>query len=216
MRWLLASLTGVSLLFSVLLVRVHRVLLAWRRRLLPPRLVLVLGGDLERERKAAQLCAGDTAVLKEVAGCPWKAEPSVWTSLPVLVSSAHGGAKDLFARVEAHRLTVDEEAYDTITNFTTSLEMCKVAEHVLVLTSDYHARRASAVASLVLGSHGVASTVCVLRHESSQPTESRLRCWRDCARALLWSLTGFHAGEAIGRLFHPERFYHLDARRKRS
>ena len=150
---------------------------------------------------------GAAALLRACAVAP---------SLPVVVSSAalRGAAPFVAAGVAAHRVTVDDSATDTVSNFTAAWPLLTAlgARHVLVLTSAGHAPRASAVAALTLGARGVGATVVPLR-SGGGAAESRLRLLRDAARALLWALTGVHGG-ALGRLAHPERFRHLDARRR--
>lgn len=151
---------------------------------------------------------GRAALLRACAVAP---------SLPVVVSSAalRGAAPFVAAGVATWRVTADDAATDTVSNFTTASPLLAAlhAQHVLVLTSAPHAPRAAAVAALALGACGVAATVVPLRCGGGG-AESRLRVLRDAARALLWALTGAHGG-ALGRLAHPERFWHLDARAKR-
>lgn len=137
------------------------------------------------------------------------------TSLPLLVSSAalRGVAPFVALGVSRSRVTADDTATDTVTNFSTSLPLLHTcgARHVLVLTSEPHAARAAAVAALTLGARGLGWTVVPLRCPGA--AESRLRLARDVARSALWALTGVHLG-SLGRMAHPERFRHLDARRR--
>ena len=183
---------------------------AHRRQRLPVTAILVLGGDLERERAAARLCGGRGDAR---SGC--------WSdaNVPLLVSSAHAGAEGLFLScgVAERRLLVDDSAFDTLSNYTTALKLLPPGSrtHVAVLTSGYHARRAAVLAALVLGSCGTACTVTAVQHAgpaSAGEDETARRRWRDALRGALWALTGVDAGEAVGRYVHPERFYHMDAR----
>jgi hypothetical protein len=184
---------------------------------LTTRLTLQTGvlSDLFRERTAAQLLGGAAAPdACLAAGC---SRGLAWTTLPVRVSSAHGGAAAVFlsAGVAATRLVVDESATDTVTNFTTSVAPLRRAGacHVAVLTSASHARRSAAVAVVALGACGIAASVVPLSEAgagSAPRPESAARVARDVLRAALWALTGVHGG-ALGRLLHPERFNHLDA-----
>jgi uncharacterized SAM-binding protein YcdF (DUF218 family) len=185
--------------------------------------------DLFRERTAAALLSGaapPSACLapprRRGRGATSSVPPRnvTWMTLPVLVSSAHGGARAAFlaAGVAPARLCVDERATDTVTNFTTAAPLLSArgARHVAVLTSASHARRASAVAALAFRAAGLGATVVALKDgtddadDAAVEEESLARCARDAARALLWALTGVHGG-ALGRWAHPERFYHIDA-----
>ena len=141
---------------------------------------------------------------------------AMWRSLPVLVSSPHAGAAAAFgaAGVAPPRLLVDDAATDTVTNFTTALPLLRRANasHVVVLTSAAHAHRAASLAALLLRPAGIAATLVPLRDvPGAPPAESAARVLRDIARALCWHATGC-TGASMGRLAHPERFWHLDAR----
>ncbi len=205
---------------------------AARRKRDAPTLILLLGGcalltsvcprgpgltllrsDLARERAAAQLVSGRQPPPAAHAALPW-------TSARVVLSSGASDARAFYAAgVASSRLLVDNSAVDTLTNVTTSLTHVRAAlcTHVVVATSAYHAPRAAAVAHLVLGARGVATTVVPLSHagEATQPRESALRVARDVVRAACWALTGMHGGEWACRLLHPERFRHLDAAKRR-
>ena len=76
-----------------------------------------------------------------------------------------------------------------------------------MLTSDYHARRAGALAAVILGGSGISFSLVALPSPAggNHPQEGLLRCARDVARCLVWLLTGLTGGE-VGRLLHPERF----------
>ncbi len=180
-----------------------------------------------RERTAAALLSGaapPAACLAPRSHAAASPPPRVaWTALPVLISSAHGGARAAFvaAGVAPRRLLVDERATDTVTNFTTAAALLtsRGARHVAVLTSASHARRAALVATVAFGASGLGATVIPLKDGADdvaadaavpQQQESLARCARDGARALAWALTGLHGG-AFGRVAHPERFYHIDA-----
>ena len=178
--------------------------------------------DEQRERLAAALLAGTATAEACVAGAPGSAARDAAlhacanaTSLPLIVSSAalRGVAPFVAAGIARSRVTADDSATDTVSNFSTALPLLRAlrARHVLVLTSEPHAARAAAVAALTLGSCGLGATIVPLA--SPGAAESRLRLARDVARAALWALCGVHCG-ALGRLAHPERFTHLDARRR--
>jgi uncharacterized SAM-binding protein YcdF (DUF218 family) len=62
--------------------------------------------------------------------------------------------------VPDQRLRLDGTATDTVTNFTTLAEdfVENKIQHIYLITSDYHIRRAKAIAAIVLGSQGVVVT----------------------------------------------------------
>ena len=202
---------------------------ASRQRHAPLDALLVLGGCSFREDLAAKLLAGSLKAADLLSADQAAAYGAALQSRPVLVSSAHGGARQRFLAtgVASFLLHVDETAVDTVTNFTTAYELYQTGKlgaesgglrHVGVLTSAAHAPRASLVAFLTFGSCGVATTVLSLPDDPANPAlvagETRLRRLRDGMRSLCWALTGLSGGQ-LGRLVHPERFHHLDAQRKR-
>ncbi|MDJ0536474.1 MAG: YdcF family protein [Xenococcaceae cyanobacterium MO_207.B15] len=147
-----------------------------RMQVTQPQLIFVLGGDHTREIFAAQFAQ--------------KAP-----NLPIWISS---GSKDekLFktfaqASVERKRLYIDRRANDTVANFTSLVKdfQKQKIRHLYLITSDYHMLRASAIATVVLGSRGIAFTSISV--PGTRPQESQLRVYRDTARALVWIVTGF-------------------------
>ena len=107
----------------------------------PPQLVLVLGGDVDRERVGARLARQ--------------------LDLPLLVS---GGSNPEYARwlmkeerLEPSRATLDYRARDTLGNFTSIVDELQSSgvRHVLLVTSEDHLPRSMAVGQLVAGSRGI-------------------------------------------------------------
>ncbi len=167
-RWLLAVLAAGGL------VALSRGL--WQPSLPPPQMILVLGGDVERERVAGELARRD--------------------GLPVLVSGGSNPeyAHWLFGRqgLDAGRVQLDYRATDTLSNFTSIVDELKRAKvrHVLLVTSSDHMQRAMLVGRLVAGSRGIGLTpVAVPCGERCHP-EAWRKIWGDGARAALWVLTG--------------------------
>jgi len=148
----------------------------WQPAPPPPQLILVLGGDVERERVAGELARRD--------------------GLPVLVS---GGSNPEYAAwqfgqqgLEQGRVQLDYRATDTLSNFTSVVDELRRARvrHVLLVTSSDHMNRALLVGRLVAGSRGITLTpVSVPCRELCQP-EGRRKVWGDGLRAGLWVLTG--------------------------
>ena len=110
----------------------------YRRALLdrsPPQLVLVLGGDVDRERMGARLARQ--------------------LDLPLLVS---GGSNREYAewmlseeRFNPDRVTLDYRARDTLSNFTSVVDELQAdgVRHVLLVTSEDHLPRSMAVGQVV-------------------------------------------------------------------
>jgi uncharacterized SAM-binding protein YcdF (DUF218 family) len=93
--------------------------------------------------------------------------------------------------VPDEKLRLDGTATDTVTNFTTLAEdfVEHKIRHIYLITSDYHLRRAKAIATIVLGSKGIVVTPLAVPSLGYKP-ESMIRVMRDCGRSLLWVLSG--------------------------
>ena len=148
----------------------------WQPPLPPPQMILVLGGDVERERVAAELAQRD--------------------GLPVLVSGGSNPeyAHWLFGRqgLDERRVQLDYRATDTLTNFTSIVDELRRAKvrHVLLVTSSDHMERALLVGRMVAGSRGIGLTpVAVSCGDRCEP-EGRRKVWGDGLRAALWVVTG--------------------------
>jgi uncharacterized SAM-binding protein YcdF (DUF218 family) len=140
-----------------------------------PQAILVLGGEPTREKAAAQLA-------------------SVYPDLEVWVSTGESPEKSeaIFraAQVDRHRLHLDDQATDTVTNFTTLIPSFqrRHIQHLYLVTSDFHMPRAQAIATFILGSQGIAFTPVAT--PSKKRPESWVRILRDSGRSLLWIVTG--------------------------
>ena len=148
----------------------------WQPPLPPPQLILVLGGDVDRERVAGALARRD--------------------GLPVLVS---GGSNPEYAAwqfgqqgLDAARVHLDYRATDTLTNFTSVVDELRRARvrHVLLVTSSDHMNRALLVGRLVAGSRGITLTPVAVPCGARCLPEGRRKVWGDGLRAALWVLTG--------------------------
>lgn len=141
-----------------------------------PQAILTLGGRAAREAFTA-----DFARLHP--------ELKIWVSSGLLPQNA----RPLFRRkgIADDRVNLDYRALDTVTNFTTlvkDLERQNI-HHIYLITSDYHMPRARAIATIVLGSHGITFTPIVV--PSTHPPEDPIRITRDVARSLIWLTTGY-------------------------
>lgn len=155
-----------------------------------PEAIIVLGGGTGREEAAAQLAKHDP-------------ELEVWVSSGDKPPQA-GYAVFQAAGVTIERVHLDYRATDTVTNFTTLVAEFKQHDirHLYLVTSDFHMPRATAIATLVLGSQGIAFTPIAV--PSNRPKESMLRIVRDCARSLLWIVTR-QTGENLGDLLKTQK-----------
>jgi uncharacterized SAM-binding protein YcdF (DUF218 family) len=140
-------------------------------------MILVLGGDLAREREAATLAAR--------------------RGLPVVVS---GGSNPEYAHwlfeqrqgLPSNQVQLDYRARDTLSNFTSLVDDLRQARirHALLVTSSDHMDRALLVGRIVAGSRGIHLTpVPVSCGDLCQP-EGRRKVWGDGLRAALWVLSG--------------------------
>ncbi|MDI9406580.1 MAG: YdcF family protein [Chitinophagaceae bacterium] len=143
----------------------------------PPQLILVLGGDLDRERRAADLARQ--------------------YGLPVVVS---GGSNPEYAHwlFEQHQglppgqVQLDYRARDTLSNFTSLVDDLRRARirHALLVTSTDHMDRALLVGRIVAGSRGIALTPVPVDCRDQCRPEGRRKVWGDGVRAGLWVVTG--------------------------
>lgn len=151
-----------------------------------PQAILTLGGGGDREPFTAQFAKD-------------------YPSLDIWVSSGQSPdeARPIFQAfgIPEARVHLDRRAVDTVTNFTTLVADFKQRgiQHIFLITSDFHMPRAKAIATIVLGSQGIAFTPVTI--PSDKPVESELHILRDVGRSFLWLVTG-----RTGASFHP-RFY---------
>jgi uncharacterized SAM-binding protein YcdF (DUF218 family) len=166
-----------------------------------PDAILVLGGAEERELFSAKFA---------------KSHPD----LPIWISS--GAPRDYAERVfqkagvDLERLNLDYQAVDTVTNFTSVVDILRKqnVRSVYLITSDYHMRRAQVIGEIVLGSRGI--NIQPISIPSTHAEEPISKAVRDGGRAILWMATGktgssfsipkFEAPKEIKQLLpEPER-----------
>jgi uncharacterized SAM-binding protein YcdF (DUF218 family) len=143
----------------------------------PPQLILVLGGDVARERRAAELAEQ--------------------RRLPVVVS---GGSNPEYAQwlfeqrrgLRPGQVQLDYRARDTLSNFTSLVDDLRQARirHALLVTSSDHMGRALLVGRIVAGSRGIALTPVPVSCGDQCLPESRRKLWGDGLRAAVWVVTG--------------------------
>lgn len=143
----------------------------------PAQLILVLGGDAERERVAAHLARAD--------------------GLPVVVS---GGTNPEYATwlfreregLPANQVRLDYRARDTLTNFTSLVDDLHRSRirHALLVTSTDHMERALLVGRIVAGSRGIHLTPVAVSCGHACLKETRRKIWGDGLRAAVWVISG--------------------------
>ena len=156
-----------------------------------PQAILTLGGPPEREEFTAQFA---------------KIHPSleIWLS----TGANYKMAQEIFrsAGIPDERVHLDWRAVDTVTNFTTLLGDFKRRgiQHLYLLTQDFHMPRAKAIATIILGSQGIAFTpVAIPSHE---PTETRFHILRDLGRSILWLFTGRTGASLKTKIEYANRY----------
>jgi uncharacterized SAM-binding protein YcdF (DUF218 family) len=140
-------------------------------------LILVLGGDADREAMAARLAHRDR--------------------LPVVVS---GGTNPEYAHwlfqeregLPAAQVRLDYRARDTLTNFTSLVDDLRQARirHALLVTSSDHMDRALLVGRIVAGSRGIHLTPVPVPCGDRCIPEGRRKIWGDAVRASVWVISG--------------------------
>jgi uncharacterized SAM-binding protein YcdF (DUF218 family) len=142
----------------------------------PPQRILVLGGDLDRERVGLRLAQQ--------------------LSLPLVVS---GGSNPEYAQwlvrdagMDQSRVLLDYRAKDTFSNFTSLVDDLKRdgVRHVYLVTSEDHLPRAMTVGRLVAGSRGIRLTGVPVACQPACLEETWGKRLGDGIRALTWVITG--------------------------
>lgn len=145
-----------------------------------PQAILVLGGESRRMQSTAQMLHAHPQL-------------EAWVSI---ARSNFAPTQKIFqqAGVSEQRLHYDLCPTDTVTNFTCLLQEPAFAsrqiQHLYLVTSDYHMARATAIATIVLGSRGIVVSPVPVPSGNGK-TESWLRIVRDCLRCIIWLLTGY-------------------------
>jgi uncharacterized SAM-binding protein YcdF (DUF218 family) len=177
--WILAI---VSFILTLLLIIPLNLTLA-RIEAPQPQAFFTLGGEPAREQFTAELAQ-------------WYPSLEIWVSSPPVPEKTRKTFQAL--NIPNTQLHIDTHAVDTVTNFTSLVPDFKKRQiqHLYLITSDFHMPRAKAIATLILGSQGIAFTP--LSVPSDRPKETTLHIIRDIARSLLWIFTG-----RTGASFNP-------------
>lgn len=159
-----------------------------------PQAILTLGGKDEREILTAEFA---------------KTHPDlkIWISSGMDVEKADRIFQA--ARVDRSRVHYDYRATDTITNFTTLVDVLEQQHihHIYLITCDFHMPRAAAIATIILGHRGIRFTPVVV--PSHEPRESPLRVGRDIVRAIMWVFIGQTGSEFRSQAFIAQVNYQI-------
>lgn len=162
----------------------------WQNHWLEPEAIFVLGGEVQREKFAAEVAAKHPKI-------------PIWVS---------GGAPANYARkvfkkesIDLKRVHLDYQATDTLTNFTSMVDELRAAgiSSVYLVTSDDHMNRSRLVGEIIFGSHGIA--VKPVSFVSGRPDESWGKVSLDGSRALMWLLTG-QTGASLAKQYKRMSF----------
>lgn len=171
-----------------------------------PSLILVLGGDKQREYAAVDL---------------YHKIKHNNNNVKLLISSGEMDYRydnEIYDLVENNQCICDYNAVDTITNFTTTIQyiLKHHHKHIIVLTSDYHIHRALIAAQLIyICGYGIAITpfACITDIDNNNnnseyikqiQSETSFKHYRDMLRCIIWLYTGI-SGETLNYIIHPKR-----------
>ena len=167
---------GLSLLIVLLGFIPVRINIAFRQAP-TPQAIFVLGGNYNRTKFAGEF---------------WQSrrDLDIWVSDFPYTLDRHRQILKKFGLSE-EQLHLDGAATDTVTNFTTLVDDFVDADlqHIYLITSDYHMRRARAIATVVLGSRGVVVSPIAV-DSGRDEDESLVRVVRDFGRSVVWVLSG--------------------------
>jgi uncharacterized SAM-binding protein YcdF (DUF218 family) len=152
-----------------------------------PTAILVLGGEKEREEFAAEMALNERL--------------EVW-----LTSGQIDAEQRLIEKLPASQFHLDWRALDTVTNFSTMIRplLRSGVSSVYLVTSDYHMRRASSIAYVMLGASGISFEAVAVPTDPPKQIEPWHKVLRDVIRAVIWVLTGSDFRPVI-EWFLPDR-----------
>ncbi len=146
-----------------------------------PQAILMLGGGSDREKFTASFAQNHPSL-------------NIWVSSGVSCKQANKIFRK--AGISKERVNLDYRAVDTVTNFTSLVKDFEKLnlKHLYIVTSEFHMPRAKAIATIVLGSHGITFTGVSV--PSQEWEESFLHISRDIFRSIFWIITG-HTGASL-------------------
>ncbi len=145
-----------------------------------PQIILVLGGDIDRE-------VAGIKIAKEL-------------NIPLIVSSGSNSQySDWLIKeggISVDLVKRDYRAKDTLTNFTSIIDDLKEEEinHILLITSKYHIDRAKLVGEIIASSRGIRLTslsipcksFCLVKAQKESVKKKNI----DFLRSIIWVMTG--------------------------
>ena len=142
-----------------------------------PQAIFVLGGDFNRTRFAGEFWQSRKDLDVWVSDFRWNLDRQRQILKKFGVSS--------------EQLHLDGAATDTVTNFTSLADdfVDNNLQHIYLITSDFHMRRARVIATVVLGSRSVVVTPIGVDSRRDED-ESLIKVVRDFGRSLLWVVSG--------------------------
>lgn len=155
-----------------------------------PQVILTLGGGIDREKFTAKFAQTYPSLEIWVSsGAPPETARAIFQEAGIPNGSVH----------------LDRRAVDTVTNFTTLVADFKQQkiQHLYLITSAFHMPRAKAIATIVLGSQGIAFTPVSI--PSKKAKEPLIRILLDIGRSLFWIITG-HTGSSLKSISLYEKF----------
>ena len=139
-------------------------------------IILELGGNVNRMTKAVELALvhSDTKIIVSSESTP--------DAVVSLVDNAD---------IDRERLLLDYNAWDTVTNFTTTYELIRSfnPQKLYIVTDAFHMRRSVAIANAVFFRHNI--QLIPSPYESAQLNEPFKIVLEDFCRAALWKGTGY-------------------------
>jgi uncharacterized SAM-binding protein YcdF (DUF218 family) len=140
-----------------------------------PEAILTLGGGSEREKFTVSFARSHPSL-------------DIWVSTGIPPKQANEIFRN--AGINLERVHLDYRAADTVTNFTSLVQDFKNRKihHLYLITSEFHMRRAKAIATVVLGIQDITYTPVPI--PSNQPKETTFHVMRDISRSLIWVFTG--------------------------
>ncbi len=142
----------------------------------PAQLIFVLGGDIDREHVGTKL--------------------AYELDLPILIS---GGSNPEYANwilkkagIPYNKARLDYRAKDTLENFTSLIDELSEQNlnHILLITSEDHLRRAMLIGNIIAGSRGIHLSSIGISCEPRCKKETIKKQIFDLARAIIWVCSG--------------------------
>jgi len=142
----------------------------------PPQVIMVLGGDVNREFAGINIAKKYNKSLIISGGS--NPEYAEW------LIDISGISPDL--------VRLDYRATDTLSNFTSLIDELgnRNISHILAVTDEVHLRRASMIGTIVAGSRGIRLSTLAVKCKGSCEKESLQKQMLDVFRSIVWVISG--------------------------